>query len=475
MIALAALLAAAALAESERVRLEYSTPEGCPDVHAFRESVVARLQRVPFSEDAKRVLEVKVERELGGTLHARLAFREADGSMGGERTLTEADGSCEEFGESLALAATIALDPSFAAAPKLRDGFVVLDPATVGVDEDRARILAEFLRAELRGNGVSVVERSAMTKTACGGDLDCAAEEARRRGVDRAVLLAYERIDQKVVTTAVIVDAATGERLHGERLTVGSLDRLIRPRALARGLLQGRPVRPEPSVVAFGFDAGTGRYRYSDPWDFDDQRGTSYGGGSSLRVDVGLPNGFQIRTRADVGGLGLKERGEFGDEEQFRVGIAALGAAIRYSGPRGAFTGGVLIVTELSTGSTAPLPVLAARFGPEYGLHGTVSLLESRDLFSAPFAAGLGWGFGDRSRTWGGAVMSAQGPGLRFEMDLRTGRRFILSPAVSAGYNVQSGGTFGRGSGYWYSAGLSFGWDLGESNRRAYEGDLLTR
>src|SRR5688500_9642052 len=115
-VVLTALAPRAARAEDPSFRLAYDTTvEGCPTAPRVHDLVVARLGFDPFEASsapaapAKSGLRIAIARDEGheGELVA-LVSREP----GGTRVLHERGGDCAELAASVALAASILVDPT---------------------------------------------------------------------------------------------------------------------------------------------------------------------------------------------------------------------------------------------------------------------------------------------------------------------------------------------------------------------------
>jgi hypothetical protein len=108
--------ASAAAAPGDATRLEYARSDhaqGCPDRDALKSAVVKRLGYDPFFPAARQSIVVEVTDAEQG-LRARMRLVDEHGIIVGSRELSDKLGNCEELVASLALAISIALDPSAA-------------------------------------------------------------------------------------------------------------------------------------------------------------------------------------------------------------------------------------------------------------------------------------------------------------------------------------------------------------------------
>jgi hypothetical protein len=121
----AAVLSACALltrnvraAPGDATRLEYARSEraaSCPDRTALKAAVSKRLGYDPFFPAARQTIIVEIV-DADGELRARMRLIDESGIIVGSRELREKAGQCDELVASLALAVSIALDPSAAMA-----------------------------------------------------------------------------------------------------------------------------------------------------------------------------------------------------------------------------------------------------------------------------------------------------------------------------------------------------------------------
>lgn len=116
--ALAALLATAG-AQAEPLptaRLRYTVPaiaDGCPSEESFRDLVVARVGRDPFTPDAAALVDASIAADEGsGRLLGRIELFGADGASLGQRALPAPLGACRELVEAMVVPIGIALDPA---------------------------------------------------------------------------------------------------------------------------------------------------------------------------------------------------------------------------------------------------------------------------------------------------------------------------------------------------------------------------
>ena len=103
-------------APGDATRLEYARSSGaaaCPDRSALSAAVSKRLGYDPFFPAARQTIIVEIiDRE--GELRAQMRLLDEHGMIVGSRELREKAGQCDELVASLALAISIALDPSAA-------------------------------------------------------------------------------------------------------------------------------------------------------------------------------------------------------------------------------------------------------------------------------------------------------------------------------------------------------------------------
>ena len=108
--------ARAQAAPGDATRLDYARSDraaSCPDREALQSAVVKRLGYDPFFPVARQTIVVQVlASEVG--LHAEMHLVDADGIIRGSRELSEQREHCDELVAALALAISIALDPSAA-------------------------------------------------------------------------------------------------------------------------------------------------------------------------------------------------------------------------------------------------------------------------------------------------------------------------------------------------------------------------
>jgi hypothetical protein len=111
------LVAPAARAEpGDATRLEYLRSEraqSCPDRAELQSAVVKRLGYDPFFIAARQTIVVEIT-DADGELHAQMRLVDDRGIITGSRELREKLDDCRELLASLALAISIALDPSIA-------------------------------------------------------------------------------------------------------------------------------------------------------------------------------------------------------------------------------------------------------------------------------------------------------------------------------------------------------------------------
>ncbi|MET0790445.1 MAG: hypothetical protein ABW061_02900 [Polyangiaceae bacterium] len=106
----------ASAAPGDATRLEYARSDGaggCPDQASLQRAVVQRLGYDPFFHAAHQTVAVDIT-DVGSKLLARMRLVDEQGIIRGSRELNEQLGNCDELVASLALAISIALDPSAA-------------------------------------------------------------------------------------------------------------------------------------------------------------------------------------------------------------------------------------------------------------------------------------------------------------------------------------------------------------------------
>ena len=114
--ALTLCAAHAQAAPGDATRLEYARSEAakaCPDREALRSAVSQRLGYDPFFPAARQTIVVEISDAPDG-LRAHMNLVDEQGLIVGSRDLHERAGQCDELVASLALAISIALDPSAA-------------------------------------------------------------------------------------------------------------------------------------------------------------------------------------------------------------------------------------------------------------------------------------------------------------------------------------------------------------------------
>jgi hypothetical protein len=116
----AALLCAsqAHAAPGDGTRLEYARSDRaahCPDQDALKSAVKKRLGYDPFFPAARQTIVVEItDADANGGLRARMRLVDEQGMIRGSRELSDKTENCGELVASLALAISIALDPSAA-------------------------------------------------------------------------------------------------------------------------------------------------------------------------------------------------------------------------------------------------------------------------------------------------------------------------------------------------------------------------
>ena len=109
-------LSHARAAPGDATRLEYARSEraaGCPDREALKSAVTKRLGYDPFFPAARQTIVVEIMDAKDG-LRAQMHLVNERGMIVGSRELSERAEQCDELVASLALAISIALDPSAA-------------------------------------------------------------------------------------------------------------------------------------------------------------------------------------------------------------------------------------------------------------------------------------------------------------------------------------------------------------------------
>jgi hypothetical protein len=88
------------------VHLDYRAGGGCPDAHAFKSVVIARLGYDPFDDDAP--VRVIIQIQPGGTaLDGRLEWRDARGSWTGEQSFPSATSDCSRLVRAMGFALSV--------------------------------------------------------------------------------------------------------------------------------------------------------------------------------------------------------------------------------------------------------------------------------------------------------------------------------------------------------------------------------
>ena len=103
-------------APGDATRLEYARSAGaaaCPDRTALKAAVSKRLGYDPFFPAARQTIVVEII-DVEGDLRGQMRLLDESGMIVGSRELHEKAGQCDELVASLALAISIALDPSAA-------------------------------------------------------------------------------------------------------------------------------------------------------------------------------------------------------------------------------------------------------------------------------------------------------------------------------------------------------------------------
>ena len=106
----------ASAAPGDATRLEYARSDraaNCPDQSALKAAVVKRLGYDPFFPAARQTIVVEIT-DVDAGLRAQMHLIDENGIIVGSRELSERTEHCDELVASLALAISIALDPSAA-------------------------------------------------------------------------------------------------------------------------------------------------------------------------------------------------------------------------------------------------------------------------------------------------------------------------------------------------------------------------
>lgn len=101
----------------DATRLDYARSEHaarCPDADVLKAAVAKRLGYDLFFPAARQTISVEITDDKSGALHARMRLVNDQGIIVGSRELSEPSGNCDELVASLALAISIALDPTAA-------------------------------------------------------------------------------------------------------------------------------------------------------------------------------------------------------------------------------------------------------------------------------------------------------------------------------------------------------------------------
>jgi hypothetical protein len=138
--ALAFWTARATAAPGDATRLEFDRAASCPDQTALKDAVVKRLGYDPFFPAARQTIVVEITDE-SATLHAQMHLIDENGIIRGSRDLHERAEHCDELVASLALAISIALDPSAMLSekpePTARQDAAAAAPPDTGTNADK--------------------------------------------------------------------------------------------------------------------------------------------------------------------------------------------------------------------------------------------------------------------------------------------------------------------------------------------------
>lgn len=116
-LAVGALISAEARAQTQPIRIDYQTHEGCPDAAAFLDEITRRTSLPRVAAPGEQALEVEVriaQRDTGSV--GRIVLR----TSGSARARSVDGGTCGEVVSALALITALAVDPR--AAPSLSPG-----------------------------------------------------------------------------------------------------------------------------------------------------------------------------------------------------------------------------------------------------------------------------------------------------------------------------------------------------------------
>ena len=130
----------------------------------------------------------------------------------------------------------------------------VFDLEPIGVDPATVQATAQLLRNDLAGTGrYSVVDEGEMRRilgqSAMCYDSQCAAENGRRLGVQKALVGSLSRLGEKIIVELRLVDVATGGVEYSDRMastTVEDLDTVIS--RMAQSVASGKPVEKTAEV-----------------------------------------------------------------------------------------------------------------------------------------------------------------------------------------------------------------------------------
>ncbi|HVH46209.1 MAG TPA: hypothetical protein VM925_27855 [Labilithrix sp.] len=125
----------AASAERPTARLAYTSESaavpGCPDERAMHDLVASHLGYDPFVTTAERSITISIRRDHG-KLRGGISLTDEDGRTAKERVFTESRNHCHELASTLALSASMLVDPAAAgpgsAAPVAPPASEILPP-----------------------------------------------------------------------------------------------------------------------------------------------------------------------------------------------------------------------------------------------------------------------------------------------------------------------------------------------------------
>jgi hypothetical protein len=131
---------------------------------------------------------------------------------------------------------------------------VVFDPQPIGVDESTVMATAQLLRNDLAGTGKFMVVEEGEMRRVLGQmlecfDSQCAAQNGKQLGADKAVIGSLSRLGEKIIVELRIVNVATAQVEYSDRMastTVEDLDTVIQ--RMANAVASGKPVEKTAEV-----------------------------------------------------------------------------------------------------------------------------------------------------------------------------------------------------------------------------------